>query len=55
MKSIFLALGIVFSLIFLVGCGSEEATTIVEDNGSFKDLKNRVIKTIHLIQQMGKQ
>jgi len=41
MKNILLALSVIFSLLFLTGCGSEEATTIVEDSGSFKDLKKQ--------------
>jgi thiol-disulfide isomerase/thioredoxin len=53
-KLLFLSVSI-FTLLFLAGCGSnEEAKTIVEDNGSFQELKVLSNKTYNLKTTDGK-
>lgn len=39
MKTVLLILSTFFTLLFLAGCGGEEAKTIIEDNKDFKELK----------------
>lgn len=49
MKKILLTISTVFALVFFSGCGGEEATTIVEESGSFKDLKVQSNKNYNLL------
>jgi thiol-disulfide isomerase/thioredoxin len=53
MKKILLLISSLLTLLFLSGCG-EEATTIVEDNGSFEDLKVQGNKNFELKTTDGK-
>lgn len=53
MKSLFLVASTVFALAFFSGCG-DEATTIVEDTGSFKEQKVQSNKNYHLKTTDGK-
>lgn len=55
MKKLGLILTVAISLLFFSGCGDEEATTLIEDNSSFEELKAEGNKTYSLVTTDGKK
>lgn len=54
MKKLLLLFSSLLAVLFLTGCGGEDATTLIEDDGNFKELKAKSNKNYDLTTTDGK-